>query len=115
MDVFPVVVSIFSADFVKNYEKPYLDIALFGAAEKNFNDCRVIVHKNRVIVGIDSPRGAQTAFLDNVVEVFELKPYTKVLTEQGFLVVFAKSKGCGCGSRLKSWNPYGNVVGSSRG
>lgn len=114
-DVFPAVVAVYPPSFVLNYEKPFSDVGVANPEAKIFSESRVIVHKNRVIVGASTVVGAQTVFSDSVVEVFVIKPYTRVLTSSGHLVVFTRSKGCGCGSRLKSWNPYGNVVGSSRG
>lgn len=113
-DIFPAVVAVYPPSFVLNYEKPFLDVGVSDSGGKIFSESRVIVHKNRVIVGASTVVGAQTVFSDSVVEVFVVKPYTRVLTASGHLVVFTKSKGCGCGSRLRSWNPYGNAVRSSR-
>lgn len=114
-DIFPAVVAVYEPSVVLAWESPFSSVGVLDGGATRFNDCRVIVHNNLVIVGADSPRGAQVVFKANVAEVFVEKPFTRVLTDSGFLVVFSKSKGCGCGSRLRSWNPYGNVVRSSRG
>lgn len=114
-DVFPALVSIYSDAASRGWEKPFVIVGLSDAGATKFNECRVIVHKNKIIVGADTGRGPAKVFEASVAEVFVEKPYTRVLTTDGQLVVFAVSKGCGCGSRLRSWNPYGNVVRSNRG
>lgn len=114
-DLFPAIVSVYPSSFVDGLVSPYSSIGFGDESAVRFTDCRVIVHNNLVIVGADTPRGAQAVFKDEVSAVFVDKPFTRVLTVSGRLVVFGKSKGCGCGSRLRSWNPYGNIVGSSRG
>lgn len=111
-DLFPAVVAVYDADFLVGKEKPYSIIGLSDSPASSFNDCRVIVHKNYLIVGADSARGGTLVFKEGILEIFKEGVYTRVLTESGKLVVFAKSKGCGCGSRLRSWNPYGSVVSS---
>lgn len=111
-DLFPAVVSVYGPDFVNLADSPFDVVGFSDRGARRFTECRVIVHKNSVIVGADGPRGPQTVFKGEVEQVFSTKLYTRVLTTDGFLVVFAKSKGCGCGSRLKSWNPYGLFVRS---
>jgi hypothetical protein len=75
-------------------------------------DENFIVHKNRITVGIDGPRGPQVFFSAEVQEVLKVPStqFIRVITTDGHLVVFSRSKSCGCGSRLRSWNPYGNIV-----
>jgi len=111
-DVFPALVSIYSDATTRGWEKPFPIAGLSDAGAIKFTECRVIVHKNKIIVGAETGRGPSKVFEADVAEVFVEKPYTRVLTTDGQLVVFALSKGCGCGSRLRSWNPYGNVVRS---
>lgn len=115
MDIFPAVVAVYPPDVVASFEKPFSDVGIASSGGKIFSDCRFIVHNNFVIVGASTVSGVQKVFQASVAEVFVVKPYTRVLTAENFLVVATRSKGCGCGSRLKSWNPYGNVVRSSRG
>jgi hypothetical protein len=100
---------------VQGDEFPFGSFGVFNDGGSRFFESRVIVHKNQVIVGADSARGAQTVYRAEVAQVSKEAGYTRVLTTDGHLVVFTTSKGCGCGSRLRSWNPYGNVVRSSRG
>lgn len=114
-DIFPAIVAVYTPDFVDVSGKPFSTFGVSGSGAKIFSESRVIVHKNLVIVGASTAIGPQKVFEEPVVEVFEENPYTRVLTASNYLVVFTRSKGCGCGSRLRSWNPYGNVIRSSRG
>lgn len=114
-DVFPAVVAVYEAGFLVGKERPFSIIGLSDSPASKFNDCRVVLHAGRLVVGADSPRGGVAVLSEAVLEVFKEGAYTRVLLESGRLVVFARSKGCGCGSRLRSWNPYGGVVRSNRG
>lgn len=113
-DLFPALVTVYSADFVLSKKSPFDTVGLSDFSGKKFTECRVIVQKNRLIVGAHTARGVEAVFQGEVSEIFKDSTYTRVLTTENFLVVFAKSKGCGCGSRLKSWNPYGSIARSSK-
>lgn len=109
-DIFPAIIALYPTALVSTWESPYLSIGISDSPKKIFNDSRVIVHKNHLIVGSDGPRGPQTIFSAQVQEVFKDGTFIRVLTTDNELAVIAKSKGCGCGSRLRSWNAYGNTV-----
>lgn len=109
-DLFPAVVAVYTGSVLSELGVPFSSVGLSDSGGKIFSDSRVIVHKNLVIVGINSARGPVLGFRAEVAEVFKDNRFTRVLTTNGDLVVFAPSKGCGCGSRLRSWNPYGNIV-----
>lgn len=111
-DVFPALVSVYRAADISDQKPPYPLLGLSDKGATKFSEVRVIVQKNFLLVGSDGPRGPFTAYQAEPVEVFKDATYTRVLTTSGDVVVFARSKGCGCGSRLRSWNPYGKVVRS---
>ena len=113
-DIFPALVAVYAPDVVAGMISPYESIGIADGGATRFYESRVIVHKNLVLVGADSPRGPQKMFSDSVVSVSSDGKFTRVTTAGGFLVVFSKSRGCGCGSRLRSWNPYVNGASSSR-
>lgn len=113
-DIFPALATIYPPEYALQQEKPYLTVGLRDSTATPFAECRVIVHNSRVIVGTDSPSGPRPVFQGTYQpeNVFQADGYTRVLTDNNYLVVFARSKGCGCGSRLRSWNPYGAIQGS---
>lgn len=70
----------------------------------------------KVIVAVDSPDGAQIIFLEEIEDAFEdktTKTY-RIVTKSGKMLAFTKDTNCGCGSRLRAWNPY-RTLHSNRG
>ena len=68
-----------------------------------------------VIIAQDSPEGAQIVFREKITTIIapEEDELTKsnlgtyrVITVSGKTLAFSKDTNCGCGSRLRSWNPY---------
>lgn len=73
---------------------------------------RVIVTDEKVIVAKDSPEGPQIVFRE-VYETFipseKADEDSYVVTKSGKMIAFKKDRGCGCGSRLRGWNPYATL------
>jgi len=69
---------------------------------------RVIITEDMILVAQDSPEGAKIVFreryhtLINGVE-------NRVITDSGKMLAFKKDTNCGCGSRLRGWNPYKTI------
>jgi hypothetical protein len=60
-----------------------------------------------VLVAQDSPEGAQIIFREKIAELQEPNDGTyRLITVSGKALAFSKDTNCGCGSRLRSWNPY---------
>jgi len=60
-----------------------------------------------VLVAQDSPEGAQIIFREKIAELQEPTDGTyRLITVSGKALAFSKDTNCGCGSRLRSWNPY---------
>ncbi len=73
---------------------------------------RVIVTDEHIIVAKDGPDGPQIVFRETYEEFLPSKEVTKdsfVVTSSGKMVAFKKDTGCGCGSRLRGWNPYATL------
>lgn len=70
---------------------------------------RVIVTDELVIVAKDGPEGPQIVFRE-AYETFipseKVDSDSFVVTSSGKMLAFKKDRGCGCGSRLRGWNPY---------
>ncbi len=70
---------------------------------------RVIVTDEMVIVAKDSPEGPQIVFREAYETFIPSEKATEdswVVTNSGKMLAFKKDTGCGCGSRLRGWNPY---------
>lgn len=83
---------------------------------------RVIVmnvdNQRVVLVAQDSPEGAQIVFKEKVTTLIfpneeELQKSNngtyRIITVSGKTLAFSKDTNCGCGSRLRSWNPYRTI------
>lgn len=73
---------------------------------------RVVVFDNYVVVAVDSPEGAKIIFREKYINFFKGETPEKehrLITESGKMMAFRKDTNCGCGSRLRSWNPYKTV------
>ena len=73
---------------------------------------RVIITDEAVFVAKDSPEGAQVVFREAYETFIPSKDAGEdsyVVTKTGKMLVFSKDRGCGCGSRLRGWNPYRTI------
>ena len=70
---------------------------------------RVIITDTNITIAADAPEGPQIVFNERYTS-FEksTSPETDsyVITESGKMLAYKKDVNCGCGSRLRSWNPY---------
>lgn len=76
---------------------------------------RVVVTEDRALVAIDSPTGP-VMVMDvpytpgNFTKASSMYKDSTVTASTGQTLVFKKDDSCGCGSRLRSWNPYSTIV-----
>jgi hypothetical protein len=54
--------------------------------------------------------GANVVFNETYISHSKIDRIHRVTTESGKLIAFSKDDNCGCGSRLRSWNPYGSII-----
>lgn len=112
VDVFPAVVRLLPPDPFLLLEK--IDpLGPFPQGTRKVDRTRVAVVRDLVLIARDSPEGPQLVFREKVVEQFHRDKYSYIRTDSGKILVLTKDDNCGCGSRLRSWNPYGNIVSSS--
>lgn len=70
---------------------------------------RVIVTDSQIIIAKDSDEGPQIVFREDYDTYIPSEAVDKdsyVVTSSGKMLAFKKDTGCGCGSRLRGWNPY---------
>lgn len=112
VDVFPALLRLAPPDSLSDITT--LNIRGDAPQGSRFLDrCRVVIIQDKVLVALDSPTGPQLVFSERVIETRHVEKTSYVKTESGKILAFTKDENCGCGSRLRSWNPYGNIVGSS--
>lgn len=113
VDVFPALLRLAPPDSLSDITT--LNIKGDAPSGSRFLDrCRVVILDDKVMVALDSPEGPKLVFREAVVETRHVEKISYVKTESGKILAFTKDENCGCGSRLRSWNPYGNVMGSTQ-
>lgn len=73
---------------------------------------RVVVTEDHVFIAKDAPQGPQIVFRERYDEFYaseDTKKDSFVVTSSGKMLAFKKDTGCGCGSRLRGWNPYNTI------
>lgn len=82
---------------------------------------RIVITENpdRLLIATDSPEGIKVLFDEPYETVFTHARSPRlnsiqVLMPNGKLIVFKRDTSCGCGSRLRGWNPYGHISSSSK-
>lgn len=102
-DVFPAHLAVVPAGFLSDVYDLKSAPATEGA--HYLATTRVIVTNDTIVVAQDSPEGAKIVFQEKY-EVFLTEGEFRVVTLSGKMLAFKKDTNCGCGSRLRSWNPY---------
>ena len=116
-DVFPAYASVTPAD---------ADIAIAdirssppSAGSFQISIARVVVTPERIIIARDGATGPTVVFSEAIDPLTYFKnPDSRgdsyVQTLSGKKIAFKKDSACGCGSRLRSWNPYKSTVSSTK-
>lgn len=113
VDVFPAIVRVAPPGSLDDIA----DLKVVGAAppgSRSLDRCRVVILKDVIMIANDSPSGPQLVFREKVTETRHEGKMSYVRTESGKILAFTKDENCGCGSRLRSWNPYGNIIMSNQ-
>lgn len=111
-DVFPAIVAIAPSDSLE-------DISSFSPrgrapnGTRRLDRCRVVVFNEKIVIGVDTPEGPQLVFREEILSYSKEDKLHYVKTVTGKVLVFKKDDNCGCGSRLRSWIPYGNSMMAS--
>lgn len=107
LDRFPCHLVAVPAGFTDDVSTLQSDPPTPGA--KYLEVTRVILTDEGIIVAKDGHEGPQIVFQERY-ETVDIsknpKNDTRVVTISGKMLVFKKDTNCGCGSRLRGWNPY---------
>ncbi len=103
-DVFPSILVAVAPGLVETLE----EVTVAPPTEGSFmvDKCRIVIDSDLIMVAVDSPEGARVIFQEEY-DIFEkdLKGESKIVTKSGKMLAFKRDTNCGCGSRLRSWNP----------
>lgn len=108
-DVFPATVAVAPAAF----ETPLNELKSAPVTKnaRQINTARVVVAANTITIATDGPVGPVVVFQEDIDWTTHYKNPDKskdsyVQTVSGIKIAYRKDSACGCGSRLRSWNPY---------
>ena len=109
-DIFPAFVAVLPAED----GTPLLDMRsgpLYPKEARQIITARVVVFNNRITIAVDGNDGPKIIFNQAVdPATFHKAPKqsedSHIQTLSGIKIAYRKDENCGCGSRLRSWNPY---------
>lgn len=115
-DLFPAFVTFVSAEDPTTYT----DLRSgppFPKDARSYDKARVIVSDNSVMVAIDGESGPKIVFNEELEQNSFIRSGNRnqdsfLRTTSGRKLAFRRNDACGCGSRLRSWNPYRHLSSS---
>ena len=113
IDIFPAIIKLAPSGSLSDFT----ELNVVGPAPqgtRRLDRCRAVVVGGSLLIAEDSPEGPKLVFREKVLQTKQEDKLTHLLTESGKIVVITRDHNCGCGSRLRSWNPYGNYISSSQ-
>jgi hypothetical protein len=112
IDVFPAVVRLYEPGALSDLSEATVK-GEFPQGTRRLDRCRVAIVNNTLMIAVDAPGGPQLVFKEKVLEVISEKGIDRITTASDKMLAVIKDENCGCGSRLRSWNPFGSIVNSN--
>lgn len=112
-DVFPAIVTVADAGSLEDINT----LLPRGGAPKGsrkVDACRVTIVDGLLLIAVDSPTGPRLVFREKIEFYTKADRIHRAKTETGKFLAFGKDNNCGCGSRLRTWNPYKNILTSEQ-
>ena len=108
-DVFPALVAIAPPNSLED-KSSFKPRGQSPEGTRRVDRCRVVVFNDKIHIGVDSPEGPTLVFREEILSYSKEDRLHYVETVTGKVLVFQKDENCGCGSRLRSWMPFGDIV-----
>ena len=114
VDIFPAIVIIAPSESLDDYAL----LQMSGGRPQGtrvVDRSRVAIVNGKMHVVVDSPEGPKLVFREIILDYSKSEDGQThhALTETGKIIAFGKDHNCGCGSRLRSWNPFGNYLSAT--
>lgn len=112
-DVYPAKALV--APATKNLELATMTLHTEVKHSRLVTDVRVVITEEVVMIAADSSSGPVLIFQeryspDNLIVDKDKRKISRVQTNSGKSIAFTKDESsCGCGGRLRAWNPYRTV------
>jgi hypothetical protein len=114
IDVFPALIKLAPPGSLSDYTT----LQTTGDAPegtRRVDRSRAVVINNVLIIAQDSPEGPLVVFKEAIEGMTQEGKTSHVLTISGKIIAISKDDNCGCGSRLRGWNPMGSAIVTSSG
>lgn len=108
-DVFPAVLTIADPGSLEDINE-LLPRGGAPRGSRKLDRCRIIATDDKIMVAVDDPAGPKLVFNEKITFYSKVEKIHRVITESGKMIAFRKDDNCGCGSRLRSWSPYGSIL-----
>ena len=119
-DLFPARVRVCLGENVSDEEYENISVMTRVQGSRLVDAVRVILTDVTIMIAADSDKGPILIFREKYVKESLLpekpKPsrgVTRLRTESGKVVIMEKDANCGCGSRLRGWNPYNTAYSTN--
>jgi hypothetical protein len=119
-DLFPARVRVCVGENVSDEEYETIGVMTRVQGSRLVDKVRVILTDVTIMIAADSDNGPMLIFREKYVKESLLpekpKPgrgVTRLKTETGKVVIMEKDANCGCGSRLRGWNPYNTAYSTN--
>lgn len=112
IDIFPAVIKLAPAGSLEDFST----LETTGPAPegtRKLDRCRAVVLNDILMIALDSPTGPELVFKELIIEDSHEGKTSHLLTKSGKIIAVTKDENCGCGSRLRSWSPYGGIAMST--
>lgn len=108
-DIFPALLKIAPPGSLEDFRA----LTPVGAAPdgtRRLDRCRAIMVGEKLFIAVDSPEGPELIFREKVADFERTKDMVSVLTETGKILAIKKDQNCGCGSKLRGWDPFKSIA-----
>lgn len=119
-DLFPARVRVCLGENVSDEEYENISVMTRVQGSRLVDAVRVILTDVTIMIAADSDKGPILIFREKYVKESLLpekpKPgrgVTRLRTETGKVIIMEKDANCGCGSRLRGWNPYNTAYSTN--
>jgi hypothetical protein len=114
IDVFPALIKLAPPGSLSDYTT-LQTTGDVPQGTRRVDRSRAVVINNVLIIAQDSPEGPLVVFKEAIEGMTQEGKTSHVLTVSGKIIAISKDDNCGCGSRLRGWNPMGSAILTSSG
>ena len=119
-DLFPAKIRVCVSENVSDEEYENIGVMTRVPGSRLVDSVRVILTDVTIMIAADSENGPMLIFREKYIKesLSPEKPkpnrgVTRLKTETGKVIIMEKDANCGCGSRLRGWNPYNTAYSTN--